>query len=395
MQYVMVQNEGQIPVNGIRLLGQSSKSENQIGMFGTGLKETIALGFRRGVSIVICSGSDVIKFVTKAVDFRGDTAQEIGYTINDGEFQPMNITTDFGKQDWTCEWQMLREVFSNAYDEGGLHHEVTDQIQPKAGATRVYLEATFDLLDEYHYLPKKMLWLTKREPLASGRGWAIYPKTEGMVYKKGVWVKTHPDLMYDYELTDVKLTESRSADMSSYEEELARMVCKAPWKYQLTWLEFHCDPNTDFSFEIDSFLRCYSDHGMGRRFARNFERAYPKHALRYPTAMHHDQAQAVDWKIFPVPSDFDATRFKHKGFPDLPQESLVIEQLDYEGLHAPVYLARVSSVSVQANRILVPSADKAEEGIVRWYMTHARDVLVKRVDLQNLIQQMENSNVDS
>ena len=112
MQYVMVQNEGQIPVNGIRLLGQSSKSENQIGMFGTGLKETIALGFRRGVSVVICSGSDVIRFVTKTVDFRGDTAQEIGYTINDGEFEPMNITTDFGKQDWTTEWQMLREVWA-------------------------------------------------------------------------------------------------------------------------------------------------------------------------------------------------------------------------------------------------------------------------------------------
>ena len=74
MSTILIQNPGELPIWGMRLLGLSNKNEDQIGKFGTGLKESIALLARMGQFPIIFSGTNRIDFSIQEFD---DDQQEI------------------------------------------------------------------------------------------------------------------------------------------------------------------------------------------------------------------------------------------------------------------------------------------------------------------------------
>lgn len=119
---IIFYNDGELPLDAIRLMGASVKSEGAFGRFGSGLKYAIATALRAGAEIVIQTGFSSIHFSTREVDMKGTEFEEVYATLShaNGSYDeaiPLGFTTTFGK-DWE-PWMVIRELGCNARDEGG------------------------------------------------------------------------------------------------------------------------------------------------------------------------------------------------------------------------------------------------------------------------------------
>jgi len=236
MSHVLIQNKGELPIWGMRLLGLSNKRPDQIGKFGTGLKESIALLARMSKFPIIYSGSCRIDFSIQEID----SQQEICFQLSEqrdrfapGEWYGLGMHPDFGKHDWDDAWMAFREILCNAIDESGvedLYHDIisTDP-EGIAGATRVYVPVDQDILAAYTSIHERLLPLGKYHISHSvtgfGRTLQKRSKKNLQIYHKGVWVQESPrDSLFDYEIDDLKLNESRSADWYNVNSAIAKLV---------------------------------------------------------------------------------------------------------------------------------------------------------------------------
>lgn len=244
MAYILVQNRGSIGIQGIRLLGCSNKREEQIGRFGTGLKEAIALFTRLGIKMVMFSDDRRIDFEIQTVDGQ----QEICFKLDKDwnrwqadQWHGLGIHPGFGKHDWNDIWQALREVVCNAWDEGAddFYTGIFGDDMPlegKEGSTRVFIEADAEVMEIYFTLPRKLLFMSKRSPtLCTCDFGAVLDKQEKeegpvQIFHKRVWVqsgeKSRPSL-YNYECSQLSLNESRNADWYKVHEECGRVLASA------------------------------------------------------------------------------------------------------------------------------------------------------------------------
>jgi hypothetical protein len=128
---VVFENPGEIDVRAIRTFGVSAKENaDAIGFFGTGLKYSIAILLREGMSIEIISGLERFVFQKKEVAMRGQTFEVI--TMNGEE---MSFTTRLGVN-WKI-WQAFRELYCNCTDENGKAFLLEDVDEPEVGKTKI------------------------------------------------------------------------------------------------------------------------------------------------------------------------------------------------------------------------------------------------------------------
>ena len=95
-KYLTIVNKGIVDINSFRLLGASSKrnDETKIGFFGSGLKYAIAYLLRQGIELKVFAGNEEIIFSTKSEKLR-DKAFEVIYINN----VPAHIKYLVGNQD--------------------------------------------------------------------------------------------------------------------------------------------------------------------------------------------------------------------------------------------------------------------------------------------------------
>ncbi len=236
MGHVMIQNKGEVPIWGIRLMGFSPKTADKIGRFGTGLKESIALLARMGLQPIIFSGKLRMDFQVELLDGQ----EEICFKLSDGRgrFAPdvwhgLGIHPNLGRHDWDDPWMIFREVVCNALDESGtedLFHDICyHEPEGVAGATRFYIPATGEIIKAYDTIEDKLLPLGKyeveTEMAGTGRAIKNRKKKQLQVFHRGVWIQDHKrKSLFDYELDDLKLNESRSADWYTVNSEVARLA---------------------------------------------------------------------------------------------------------------------------------------------------------------------------
>lgn len=113
MNYLIIKNRGLIEPEDLYLIGSSTKrqDESKIGMFGSGWKFALAWLMRNDCLPVIFSGTEKINIDFSIVLHRNQPVRVI--TINDKE---TSLTSEMGMK-WTG-WMALREIISNAIDEG-------------------------------------------------------------------------------------------------------------------------------------------------------------------------------------------------------------------------------------------------------------------------------------
>src|SRR5688572_27627437 len=117
MKYLKIKNNGELDIRLVALMGGTTKSQDnyKIGQFGSGLKYTLAYLFRNNIDFKIFTGEKEIQITIERELISGETFEIICIDGN-----RTSITTKMGL-DWK-PWMIIRELYSNALDEGGASY---------------------------------------------------------------------------------------------------------------------------------------------------------------------------------------------------------------------------------------------------------------------------------
>lgn len=202
--YLKISNKGEMDPQSLTLLGASSKrgEEGKIGMFGSGNKYAIAYLLRSQIGLTIYSGESQIVVHTETENFR-EKSFDVIYINN----QKTSITTDSGPQ-WEL-WKAIREIYSNAIDEGLLTMEVVSEVAPAKNETHFYIEYC-EAVVELHQDFSKYFAIEKNELFVGGNG-KIYKKDyeEGVIFRKGIRCGKESGMLFEYDMDVIDITEDR------------------------------------------------------------------------------------------------------------------------------------------------------------------------------------------
>jgi len=128
---------------------------------------------------------------------------------------------------WKEDWFVLREIYCNALDENScMIVKETDIVAPSEGKTRIYIEITdalkavSDNWDAYFADERTPLFtsnvvytcfLGHEDGNIHSQSISVYPKTVGVLYRKGIRVYSNKRYMYDYNCEAVNINEDRTA----------------------------------------------------------------------------------------------------------------------------------------------------------------------------------------
>lgn len=245
MNYYLIENEGEIDINALRLIGATSKDgETQIGYFGTGIKYALATAMRKGIPIEIFSGETQIGITTKSVPMRGLDFDVI--CIN-GEMT--SITTEMGR-DWET-WFILREFYCNAIDEGSSEIVLTDQVSGENGKTRVYI----GMVSEMHDIMMKLdeYFSPQRTPEFEADEIKVFHRSSDehmTIYRRGVRVFGRGNSIYDYDIHDLKMSEARVSEIWDINWKLIKFWKRCATPEMITALYSNHNSH-EFSFSWD------------------------------------------------------------------------------------------------------------------------------------------------
>jgi hypothetical protein len=212
MQYIQIRNYGEIEEEGFKLLGASTKRENEskIGFFGSGIKYTIAYLLRNNLFFKVYAGTNRINFDIKETTLRGQSFQKV--LVNGEE---TSIATSWGEH-WT-RWMIFREIVTNAFDEDNFYIALTNEINPVPDRTTFYLK--YEDFKEYYdnlsnYFRPELITETEESVILKD-----HPSPLN-VFKKGIRViedkgygRDNIISLFDYNIPCIDLNEERIASM--------------------------------------------------------------------------------------------------------------------------------------------------------------------------------------
>jgi hypothetical protein len=212
MKYLKISNKGVVEPEAFSLVGASTKrnDDSKIGMFGSGNKYAISFLFRNKMNFRVFTGGREMTFTTVEKAFAGKTFDVI---VIDGK--ETSLTTEMGPK-WKL-WQAIRELYSNAMDEGLIEFKMVDAISDDepTDETSIYIEANMELLEMHFEIDK--YFSHGRVPIYENKFGKIY-KSSGkscVVYRKGIKaIENEKPGIFDYDLNDLDLTEDRIARYS-------------------------------------------------------------------------------------------------------------------------------------------------------------------------------------
>jgi hypothetical protein len=213
MTTLVIKNKGLIESGDLTLIGSSTKrkDDSKIGMYGSGNKYALAWFLRNNINIRIFSGEKEINLSHEIVKHRG---MDIAVLTVDGE--RTSITSEMGPE-WTG-WMALRELISNAIDEG--EHEILTAFNSDAKGlsdnTMIHIPLNNELnvvIRNYDYY-----FSFDRKPSYSNVNGSVYIKSEPSIqnfYRKGIkcYDEKEKKTYLDYNLNNVVISESRVCDM--------------------------------------------------------------------------------------------------------------------------------------------------------------------------------------
>jgi len=221
--WIKIQNDGEIDINGLHLMGISTKrEEDKIGFFGSGNKYAIALLLREKIPFKIFSGKKKIEVTSQPVMFRGQLFDQI---LINGE--KTSLTTAMGP-DWET-WFAVREIYCNAQDEGGAKIEVCQKITPSKGKTTVFIALTKKLSAFFHDINRYIL--VSQSPKMTinteyGKVDIYNGGDEFICYRKGI--RIYPEnsrkCLYNYNFSNIDINESR---VYKYEHQIKERIASA------------------------------------------------------------------------------------------------------------------------------------------------------------------------
>lgn len=279
--YLKIENPGVAPPEAFTLFGATTKRYTQnpliIGTFGSGNKHSTCLLLRESLNPVIFCGNLKLSFYTKPRNVVGVTGKatehrqvcvryggkDAGGGSRSGE-EELSVTLDYGTHDWHSMSLALREYVSNALDayfeqfvqpddykdraklaahvravRKAVKLEVVEENQVRAAkggqTTRVFVPFTQQVQEWYGKLGTWFLHFSEPdnvvEPILGKRNRNQSETLRPVIYRRGVWVReitsTRLESLYDYNLADLQLNESRTFDDWNARYEIARQLSGA------------------------------------------------------------------------------------------------------------------------------------------------------------------------
>jgi hypothetical protein len=214
---LVIQSNGLIEPGALTLLGASTKNSDQIGKFGSGFKYALSTLIRNKIDFRIFSGLQEIKISTTPKVFR-DRLFEV-LTVN-GEMT--SITTETGP-----EWKLrdaVREIWSNALDEGGAQHHWLTANQAASFDFHIGVNKTTIFISQP--IGNELVEMYENWNLYFSAGaYVLEENPRGKIlsqditnyYRRGVWICEDRDVpgLFGYDFHEVKLPESRKVNSGS------------------------------------------------------------------------------------------------------------------------------------------------------------------------------------
>lgn len=228
MKYIKVSNKS-TGVNRLHLekLGLSTKRDDPstIGQFGSGIKYAPISALRMGLEFVFVGSDDKGDYQLRYSVVNEDGIKCIAYDYGDYQ-KPSSFTIDAGSLSWDTEWQIYREVVSNAKDNGHWERSIVDEIKNANGEFAIYISASPGMMSIYNN--HKTYFSDDREVYyADSQGVQFMSKIDMLhrLYNKTVLVYEtevpNCTTMFDYELTYAGLNEERA--LKSVSSEMLRV----------------------------------------------------------------------------------------------------------------------------------------------------------------------------
>lgn len=216
-KYLKIQNNGVLDIRLVALMGGTTKANDiyKIGQFGTGLKYTLAYLLRNNVKFKIFAGLTEVK-----IDIQTEKIKDEDFHIICIDGHRTSITTKMGA-DWQA-WMIVRELYSNALDEGGASYEVAESFNPSENTTSFYIELTTDFLKVYNDWHK--YFIVGNIPMYEDKTYALHPTAGNLkIYKQGILIhEENRKAMFNYDLKKADINELReykgtlSSDISMF-----------------------------------------------------------------------------------------------------------------------------------------------------------------------------------
>lgn len=205
MKYLKIQNNGELDIRLVALMGGTTKANDQfkIGQFGTGLKYTLAFLFRNNLVFNIFCGDQEVSLHTEIEKIREEDFEII--CING---QRTSITTKMG-EDWQT-WMIIRELWCNALDEGGAAKDISTEVEGKPGTTTFFIQLNDQIQEVLNNWSK--YFIHDQLPIFSNSNCAIYPAGEKLcIYKQGVLIYENKEYksVFSYDLKWAPINELR------------------------------------------------------------------------------------------------------------------------------------------------------------------------------------------
>lgn len=205
MKYLKIQNNGELDIRLVALMGGTTKAGDKykIGQFGTGLKYTLAFLFRSNLLFKIFCGEEEVK-----LHIETEVIKDQDFDIICINGNRTSITTKMGES-WEA-WMIIREIWCNALDEGGSLREITTDVSGEANKTSFYIQIDSRIQEIINHWDK--YFLHDAEPLFESSEYRIYPGGEMLrLYKNGVLIHEEEAFkgLFSYDVLGAEINELR------------------------------------------------------------------------------------------------------------------------------------------------------------------------------------------
>jgi hypothetical protein len=205
MKYLKIQNDGELDIRLVALMGGTTKSKDKfkIGQFGTGLKYTLAFLFRNNIDFKIMVGTEEVK-----ISLEKEVIKEEVFEIICINGNRTSITTKMG-EDWLA-WMIVRELWCNALDEGGAFKEETETVSGEEGKTTFFIQIDAQVASVLKEWDK--YFIHGNEPIWQNSLYKVYPGGNKLrIYKQGVLIfeDDSAPAVFAYDILNADINELR------------------------------------------------------------------------------------------------------------------------------------------------------------------------------------------
>ena len=281
MKYLKITNKGLLDIRLIALMGGTTKSGDhfKIGNFGTGLKYTLAYMFRNNIDFKIYVGDEQVLINTETEKI----GEELFEIICIGGHRT-SITTKMGYE-WEA-WMIIREIYSNALDEGEATYEVTESVEGVEGHTSFFIELTTEIMEVYNSWDE--YFIVGKESFYEDNHVKLFPHTGNLkVYKQGILIhQQDTPSLFSYDVRNAEINELREYK-GMLHEDLSKIILglNVP-KVIKYFIENVKDDH--FESKIDF------DYAWGKSFSKEWKETMEGSKVIHKKAVDDLQARGID-----------------------------------------------------------------------------------------------------